>query len=225
MVQPRRGDGSAETSITGVREQAVFFYMPELGDALVVDARYRQQRFAPHCHDTYAIGLIRSGALSFRCERRAWTAPAGAICLVNPGEVHTGEPAAEDGWAYAMAYIPVAAVRDAAAQLGLASDLSPCFAKSVIEDEAARVALASFFAAVRHEPELVARGALLVEALATIMKRTLGGRRGAEPRPEPRIVGEARAYMAERFADWSALRYGSREPKKDGSHVEEETQA
>jgi hypothetical protein len=24
---------------------------------------------------------------------------------------------------------------------------------------------------------------------------------------------------------WSALRYGSREPKKDGSHVEEETQA
>jgi hypothetical protein len=99
------------------------------------------------------------------------------------------------------------------------------FPKSVIEDEAARVALASFFAAVRHEPELVARGALLVEALATIMKRTLGGRRGAEPRPEPRIVGEARAYMAERFADWSALRYGSREPKKDGSHGEEETQA
>lgn len=46
--------------------------------------------FAPHEHDTWSIGWIVRGANHFRREQQRLVAPAGAVCVVNPSEVHTG---------------------------------------------------------------------------------------------------------------------------------------
>ncbi|HEV8691588.1 MAG TPA: AraC family transcriptional regulator [Ideonella sp.] len=62
-------------------------------------------RFAPHAHDGYGLGVIEAGQERFDYRGREHFAPAGAIVLMQPGELHTGGPAAPQGWRYRMLYL------------------------------------------------------------------------------------------------------------------------
>lgn len=62
----------------------------ELCDSEVIHASFGPRSFAPHTHDTWTIGWIEQGANRFRRGRADWTAGAGMVCVVNPGEAHTG---------------------------------------------------------------------------------------------------------------------------------------
>ena len=61
--------------------------------------------FDRHFHDTYSFGLILGGveACSLRKARRFFE--PGTVPMFNPGEVHDGGPATEDGWSYRMVYL------------------------------------------------------------------------------------------------------------------------
>jgi len=68
-------------------------------------ADYRDFVFPPHLHETFAIGVIEAGGQRFRPGRApALVMPAGALCAINPGVVHEGLPATEQGWRYRMFY-------------------------------------------------------------------------------------------------------------------------
>lgn len=68
-------------------------------------ARYTDFAFAPHLHETYAIGIIEAGGQLFRPERRSrLIMPAGRLCVINPGIVHEGRAATDVGWTYRMFY-------------------------------------------------------------------------------------------------------------------------
>jgi AraC-like DNA-binding protein len=68
-------------------------------------AEYRDFVFPPHVHETFAIGVIEAGGQRFRPGRApALVMPAGTLCSINPGVVHEGCPAREQGWRYRMFY-------------------------------------------------------------------------------------------------------------------------
>ncbi|KWA30747.1 hypothetical protein WL27_26155 [Burkholderia multivorans] len=51
--------------------------------------------------------MIERGAQAFLDGKgRRAIMPQGTICVINPGDVHEGKPATEEGWDYRMAYIP-----------------------------------------------------------------------------------------------------------------------
>jgi AraC-like DNA-binding protein len=130
--------------------------------------------FAPHRHDTYAVGITLAGVQTFRFRGARWQCLPGQCHLLHPDEVHDGAAATEQGFAYRMVYVDPALVRDA-----LGGGPLPFAANPVLEarrlpdvspaiwrfdgplDEAARV-------------DLVVAVADLLAAAASVPKRPIG---------------------------------------------------
>ncbi len=60
--------------------------------------------FPPHFHETFAIGVIESGATRLRTRRGEWIGREGTILAFSPGEIHAAEPLGEHGFTYRMIY-------------------------------------------------------------------------------------------------------------------------
>ena len=89
-------------------------------------ARYTLQCFAPHAHADFVFGVIEAGAARtfFRGAEDVHT--AGSVVTFGPGEVHTGAPAADEGWSYRMLYPSESLVRFTA-QEATGRDFHPTF--------------------------------------------------------------------------------------------------
>ncbi|WP_093841678.1 AraC family transcriptional regulator [Streptomyces aidingensis] len=99
-------------------------------------ARFHAHRYAPHAHEEFAVGVTLGGleVIDYR-GGRLYSGP-GSIVVLEPGEVHTGGPAGEEGFAYRVAYPPAALLREGVAAAG-----PPHFRQPVIEDGPLAVAL------------------------------------------------------------------------------------
>jgi len=64
--------------------------LDELCGSEIIHASFRQHSFSSHTHDTWTIGWVEQGANRFLRDRTEWVAGAHTICVVNPGEAHTG---------------------------------------------------------------------------------------------------------------------------------------
>lgn len=88
-----------------LQNKARFWTDVSLDGLELLYADYQTQEFAPHTHDSYAIGVVHSGALSFRPKSPSDVVPSGNIMVIHPGEVHTGRCVGEDGCKYRMFYL------------------------------------------------------------------------------------------------------------------------
>jgi AraC-like DNA-binding protein len=86
------------------KEAANFWSDRSLNGLEILHARYTSHQFAPHSHETFAIGVVLSGALSFSCRSPSEIIPAGHIMIIHPGEVHTGRCVSDRGCEYRMLY-------------------------------------------------------------------------------------------------------------------------
>jgi AraC-like DNA-binding protein len=70
----------------------------------LLTARFDTFRYAPHAHDEFTIGVCVGGSeiIDYR-GGRIHTGP-GSIVVLAPGEMHTGGPAASEGFAYRALY-------------------------------------------------------------------------------------------------------------------------
>lgn len=96
-------------------------------------ARFFRHAYAPHVHDTFALGVILAGAEAFNYRGVRHIAPAGSVVAVNPDELHDGQPS-RDGYAYRMLYPSVGVVQTIADELSDRAAGFPAFAQPVIED-------------------------------------------------------------------------------------------
>jgi hypothetical protein len=84
-------------------------------------------------HDELMIGAITEGVQSFLRDRKTHFAAQGSMSIINPGDVHTGEPAFEKRLVYRAIYIPVSVLLAAQVQLHLPAELIG-FQDAVISD-------------------------------------------------------------------------------------------
>ena len=62
------------------------------------------QRFPPHFHETFAIGVVERGSATLRTLRGTWVARPGTILAFSPGEIHAAEAREGHGYSYRMLY-------------------------------------------------------------------------------------------------------------------------
>ncbi|CAH2408779.1 AraC family transcriptional regulator [Mesorhizobium escarrei] len=94
MKQSRSGNNQSRTWSDEALEATEFLF-----------ADYRDFAFPPHVHETFGIGVIEAGGQQFRPGRApSLIMPADTLCVFNPGLVHEGRPATEQGWRYRMFY-------------------------------------------------------------------------------------------------------------------------
>ena len=170
-----------------------------LGGVEVLRADVRRS-FPKHFHDDYTVGLVTRGANRFAYRHDRLVAPAGTLCLADPGEVHTGE-VDELGWSYWTMHVPAAALAVLRADLDGRADGPPDFTTGVIGDREAVRRVAAFFRSLNAAGPLE-RESRAVAALGYLI-RVHGAVR---PRPptggaDAVVARIAREHLADRLAE------------------------
>ena len=78
-----------------------------------MEAFFSGHAFAPHRHDTYAIGFTIDGVQSFRYRGVAERSLPGQVFVLHPDEIHDGHAGTRAGFRYRIAYVEPGAVREA----------------------------------------------------------------------------------------------------------------
>ncbi|SMD09234.1 AraC family transcriptional regulator [Rhizobium sp. RU36D] len=106
-----------------------------------IEAAFRGEAFAPHRHDTYAIGITLQGVQTFRYRGAQRFSLPGNVIVLHPDELHDGAAGTETGLLYRMIYVPPALIAAAGAQ-----DALPFVADPVVADKGFRDDLGSWLA-------------------------------------------------------------------------------
>jgi AraC-like DNA-binding protein len=70
-----------------------------------IEAYFRGHGYAPHRHDTYAIGVTLGGVQRFQYRSAQRHSLPGTTLVLHPDEVHDGEAGTDAGFHYRMVYI------------------------------------------------------------------------------------------------------------------------
>lgn len=160
-------------------DRAVFRHAAGLAGVELYRAHIVHHAFAPHTHDGYGLGVIEAGQQHFDYRGRAHLAGAGALVLMQPGELHTGGSAAPGGWRYRMLYLDEAVLR---AHLGDAPSWR--FDHAVRPGDTTRAAaLARAMGALWQSQTPAESDAALADALALLAPLATGPRAEASAVP------------------------------------------
>lgn len=133
------------------------------GELDLLAARFSCHQYAPHTHQEFALGVCVDGVESIRYRGALHYAGPGSVVVLEPGEAHTGGPAAAAGFAYRCIYPPVHLLTGG--QQG-----QPHFREPVIADpQLARAFLAAHAALARRDA--IEGESRLVCALGTLVYR------------------------------------------------------
>lgn len=78
-----------------------------------VEAFFAGHAFAPHRHDTYAVGVTLDGVQAFRYRGAAERSGPGRVFVLHPDETHDGRAGTDAGFRYRILYIEPRAISDA----------------------------------------------------------------------------------------------------------------
>nr|WP_225311558.1 AraC family transcriptional regulator [Microbispora cellulosiformans] len=78
-----------------------------------LEASLTGEGFAPHRHDTYAIGLTFHGVQTFRYRGEARHCLPGELHVLHPDEVHDGVAGTDEGFGYRIIYLDPFLVQEA----------------------------------------------------------------------------------------------------------------
>jgi AraC-like DNA-binding protein len=165
-------------------------------------ARYVTHRYGRHAHETYTFGVIEAGVEEFEYGGRLLRAGVGAVALLDPDVVHTGQAGTAAGWSYRVLYPKVSVVTDVAAELGWPAG-TPRFPQTVLYDPATAALVRSAHRSAEHGDDL-ASSTLLRTALAELLRGHAAGGPAASPnrsRRAPAAVGVVRDLLHERLDD------------------------
>lgn len=69
------------------------------------EANFSTMRFAPHRHDSYALGITLRGVQSFGYRGTTQHSDAGCAFVIHPDETHDGRAGTDEGFGYRILYI------------------------------------------------------------------------------------------------------------------------
>lgn len=161
----------------------------------ILKGTYTRHRFAPHLHDTFALGAIEAGASKIRYRDRTVSQRAGDVVVIPAREVHTGESDGPQGWSYRMLYLPEEVLVGFTTTDDLRFD-SP----SIADPELAR-RVVELHALLDAGTDRLRGQTALVDVLQMLCTRHAGGSvdQSADGRPSA-TLGLVRDYLETNFA-------------------------
>jgi AraC-like DNA-binding protein len=153
--------------------------------------------YPPHCHETWAVLIVDSGAIRYDLDRRHCGAAGQAVAILPPGVTHDGRPApGTSGFRKRELYLDPAF---------LPADLTGAAVDHTnISDPPLRTALSQLHDRLLHDAEDLDAGA----RLALIAERITGHLTRAPypaPAPEPGVAGQLRQLLDEHITGQISL--------------------
>ena len=165
-----RGPGQGAPHGEGAKDSVCFWREARFDDLECLTARFYRHAYTPHVHDTFAIGVIESGAEAFRYRGARHVAPRGSLVAVNPDELHDGCPAG-DGFAYRMLYPSVALLQAIADEAADRPSGFPAFRAPVMHDPEVAAGLGRAHALMERQADKLAVDETLTAALSLMLRR------------------------------------------------------
>lgn len=195
-----QSDALAATPL-GRTERARFWRAAAYGGLECLAARFRTHRYSPHTHDTYVVGVIVSGCETYMLRGTRCYAGVGEFCLVNPGDVHDGEPHGA-GYAYRMSYPSVALLRELAAErLGNGGAATPRFRNGVARDPWLARRFVAAHRALAGDGDPLARDQRYLGVMSALLERHAGYTEEPPARRAPGAVARAMEYLDAHYAE------------------------
>ncbi len=183
-------------------DDARYWRTPLLPDAELLTAEYYEQEFAPHWHEGFSIPVIQVGAQSYRYRGTLHYAGAGSIVAINPGEVHTGERAADIGWASRAFYPSVAWMQQLAGDIAGKPVDVPWLPDRAIEDADLAMRLSHAHRLLEAGADPLAAETALTAAFALLLSRHARSRPQSQVlHPDAVRVTAMQAKLAEDLAE------------------------
>ncbi|PZU86803.1 MAG: AraC family transcriptional regulator [Chelatococcus sp.] len=134
-------------------------------------ATFRTHAYAPHAHDTYAIGTIEQGCEIWHARGQTLHAGPGDIVLNHPLDVHDGAPS-EGGYRYRMSYPTVELMSEIAGSLtGREQIGTPFFPAPVVQDPDGAALFAEAHRLLEEGADALAGEEALLRAFAAMLAR------------------------------------------------------
>lgn len=135
--------------------------------------------FPNHFHDeVYAIGLMEQGfSYCLGPNREEALVSTGKIALINPGQVHSGVPAADSHLNYTMLYISVDLLKNISCDILETDHGFPEFQQLIVYDPPLFGQLSLLVAALQAHCNPLERQTLLTESLYRLLSRHCGVQR------------------------------------------------
>jgi AraC-like DNA-binding protein len=166
---------------------------PEEGGIERIEARFHGNGFAPHRHDTYALGITVSGVQTFRYRGASRFSMPGQLIILHPDELHDGGAGTESGLSYRMIYIPPDRIANAA---GGSGGRLPFVPAPVMDDPNLRASLAYVLDDLDQEIGDMKLDCFLAEVAAGLNRHSDDRRRSAS-RLDGRAVSDCRDFLTE----------------------------
>jgi AraC-like DNA-binding protein len=116
------------------KESSTLWSVPTLSHLNLLRATFVTYAFKRHFHDYFVIGLIEEGTQHFEYGRTRQLTPTGGVLVLNPGEVHTGKSATEQGFRYRAFYPSVEVMAQIASEISPRFHDIPLFPNPVLHD-------------------------------------------------------------------------------------------
>lgn len=165
----------------------------------LMHAHFVEHSFERHSHETFSIGVTRSGVQAFRCRGERLLSVSGNIVAFNPDESHDGQRGGDDAFEYSILYVDQSVIQ---AWLNGADDFSGLrhFNRAVIRDDACSLALTEAISALQQSRESLRAHTLTSEAILELLRRHGDARTLAVSRVGvPAWIGRVRDYIDAHF--------------------------
>jgi AraC-like DNA-binding protein len=172
----------------------------EFGGLDLLHGSFTTHAFARHTHETYSIGLLQHGSMTYECRGATHTLHPGTVGLIQPDEAHTGHADGADGWTYRNLYPEAAALERILEEIGRRPTSLPRL-PTVMHDAPLAEALIAAHTAFEQSASSLARESLLHRALTALLVR-----HAMQPPALPNVGREAsalekvRAILEDEFA-------------------------
>jgi AraC-like DNA-binding protein len=115
-------------------DQAISWCFPQLDNLRFMRALYVEHSFKPHAHDYFVLGIIEAGVQKFAHGRSEHVTIPGKLIIINPEELHTGEAAVTQGFAYRALYPTVKFMQSLSSEFSRKTGEIPHFSAATLQD-------------------------------------------------------------------------------------------
>ncbi len=175
-------------------------------DVGLLQAFYVHHAYPRHSHDYYVICLIERGRQSFTHKGTKHFTPPGGVILINPGAVHTGEAADEQGFEMRSLYPTTSHMQTAVFELTGRHQALPFFTDVRVDHRWAMDSVLALHKALAQGASVLECESRFTWTLAQLIKR-YADIHSNEQRlgKEQKAIQRARRYIDECFAQGISL--------------------
>ena len=186
-----------------------------------LSAEYTSHEFAPHSHDFYSIGVVQSGALSFKYRSPSDVVPAGNIMIIHPGEVHTGKCIGDQGCVYRMMYVKPEILEDGFSKLYAKPPQNLFFrSQKILDQDLAKTIFQVHRSFENATLTVFEKESKLMTLVARLISRHATPRLLVNPlKKDKSFVKRAKRYLEDRFDENVSLKELAREVNVSPYHL------